>query len=285
MCVVLKNSLVFKKVFLFRLRLLFFFIFHFLVFENKDLGFLLSVTKSAGAAERVAMVVTRRHRTLGIWFWMSSWYVCSLMTLLMTKTILSTKRVDVNELGIAQLLTTAFLGSLKVLGPSILQVMNCTRMRRPMFQSYRKQRRKSDGILPVSHDLNNSGRGSKQVKAKRSGSRFWEDMIYLGLLRGSTVALKLLSLSLLAASFTETVKASAPIVTVLFAWLILKEKTTLRLVASLFPIMAGLIICSATELSFNTIGFMVSKHLNAFKIQLLTKLFFVLFFCSQPKLN
>eukprot|EP00729_Bicosta_minor_P015798 gene15798-25310_t len=80
-------------------------------------------------------------------------------------------------------------------------------------------------------------------------------MVLVGIMRGATVILGLVSLSHVAVSFTETIKASAPIFTVLFASLILGEQTSWQVNVALIPVMGGLMICSATELSFDMIGF------------------------------
>jgi solute carrier family 35 protein E2 len=80
-------------------------------------------------------------------------------------------------------------------------------------------------------------------------------MLFVGAMRGMTVLLGLVSLSHVAVSFTETIKASAPLFTVIFARVILGEVTKAPVVLSLFPVMIGLVLCSATELSFDMIGF------------------------------
>ena len=91
---------------------------------------------------------------------------------------------------------------------------------------------------------------------------FWRDMLLVGAMRGTTVLLGLVSLSHVAVSFTETIKASAPLFTVLFARLILGEVTTTPVVLSLFPVMLGLVLCSATELSYDAIGFIAAVSNN-----------------------
>ena len=50
-----------------------------------------------------------------------------------------------------------------------------------------------------------------------------------------------------AVSFTETVKSSAPFFTVIFARLMLNERTSLAVNLSLLPVVGGLALCSATE--------------------------------------
>jgi solute carrier family 35, member E2 len=67
-------------------------------------------------------------------------------------------------------------------------------------------------------------------------------MILVGFMRFSTVMLGLVSLNFVPVSFTETIKSSAPFFTVLFAWLILGEKTSGLVKLSLIPI-AGAVDC------------------------------------------
>ena len=46
------------------------------------------------------------------------------------------------------------------------------------------------------------------------------------------------------------------LITVVFAWLILRERTGPMVLASLLPIMVGLLLTSTTDLSFDMVGFM-----------------------------
>jgi len=84
---------------------------------------------------------------------------------------------------------------------------------------------------------------------------FVKQMTIVGGLRFATVLLGLLALNFVAVSFTETVKSSAPAFTVLISRLILGQVTGMYVKLSLLPVMGGLAICSANELSFNIIGF------------------------------
>ena len=80
--------------------------------------------------------------------------------------------------------------------------------------------------------------------------------------RFTTVVLGLVALKFVAVSFTETIKSSAPIFTVLIAYLLLREKTGIYVMLSLIPIMSGLALCSAYELSFNVQGFIAALSTN-----------------------
>uniref|UniRef100_A0A8C9X449 Solute carrier family 35 member E2B n=1 Tax=Sander lucioperca TaxID=283035 RepID=A0A8C9X449_SANLU len=87
-------------------------------------------------------------------------------------------------------------------------------------------------------------------------------MLFVGLMRFSTVVLGLVSLKNVAVSFAETVKSSAPIFTVIMSRLILGEYTGLWVNLSLLPVMAGLGLCTATEISFNMLGFTAALSTN-----------------------
>lgn len=70
-------------------------------------------------------------------------------------------------------------------------------------------------------------------------------------------------------SFAETVKSSAPVFTVFLAWLLMSEKTSWLVCMSLLPIMGGLALCSANELSFNAAGFAAAMTTNLSEWQVL----------------
>lgn len=63
-------------------------------------------------------------------------------------------------------------------------------------------------------------------------------------------------------SFTETVKSTAPFFTVILAWMILGERCGILVMLSLVPVMGGLALCSAYELSFNFVGFAAALATN-----------------------
>ena len=109
-------------------------------------------------------------------------------------------------------------------------------------------------------------------------------MIYVGVMRGATVILGLVSLSHVAVSFTETIKASAPMFTVIFSRIILGQETSNEVMLSLIPVMMGLVVCSATEWSFDAIGFPI--HLENFYIiaSKYPKLRFVIDHLMKPKI-
>lgn len=80
--------------------------------------------------------------------------------------------------------------------------------------------------------------------------------------RFSTVVLGLVALKYVAVSFTETVKSSAPLFTVFISQVLIGEYTGFYTFLSLIPIMGGLALCSAYELSFNIQGFIAALATN-----------------------
>ena len=171
-----------------------------------------------------------------IGFWMGSWYLCSLITLFSNKYILTDLGGNVQTLGVVQMLTTATMGAVKVYGPGLIGQQN----------------------------KKNPKTNSKPIRppAPHENPNFWRNMVYVGVMRGATVILGLVSLSHVAVSFTETIKASAPMFTVIFSRIILGQETSNEVMLSLVPVMLGLVVCSATEWSFDTIGFLAAVSNN-----------------------
>ncbi len=82
------------------------------------------------------------------------------------------------------------------------------------------------------------------------------------LFRFTTVLLGLIALNYVAVSFTETIKSSAPIFTVVISRILLGEKTGFYVNMSLIPVMLGLALCSSNELSFDIRGFAAALATN-----------------------
>ncbi|XP_019432460.1 PREDICTED: triose phosphate/phosphate translocator, non-green plastid, chloroplastic-like [Lupinus angustifolius] len=77
-----------------------------------------------------------------------------------------------------------------------------------------------------------------------------------------------MSLGKVAVSFTHTIKASEPFFSVILSAMFLGEMPTTWVVASLVPIVGGVALASATEASFNWVGFssaMASNLTNQFR--------------------
>ena len=155
-------------------------------------------------------------------------YACSGATLFGNKHILSTLNCDPNVLAMSQMCWTAFFGALKMYGPRLCGL-------------------------------------GKEVTTPHSSQplqNFVVDMVAVGLMRFATVMLGLVSLKFVAVSFTETVKSSAPFFTVIFARMMLGERTSTMVNLSLLPVVGGLALCSVTELSFNYVGFFAAVANN-----------------------
>lgn len=173
----------------------------------------------------------------------TAWYLTSFGTLLLNKYLLGTLGISPNGLACVQMTSTAIYGALKTL--SAREVIQQAR------QAWSRRRRKvetSDGNGVDPED-------PKPQDAPGSWRRVVLQMAFVGGMRFSTVVLGLVSLQFVAASFTETIKASAPFFTVIITYLMRGEQTSCRVVTSLVPVAGGLFLVSSTELSFNVIGF------------------------------
>jgi len=202
-------------------------------------------------------------------FSLSTWYVFSLVHLLMMKTLLSEKGCNPVEIGLVQMSVTALFGGIHVLGPGV---------RSKLWKKVGLKRKMSGKPLCTLGDKESPLGGACEERVYGPGkdqsdklysvgklirnAEFWKYVVVLGAIRGSTTMLGLVSLSYVAASFTETIKASAPLATVLFSWMILGERTSLPVLLSLFPVMGGLVLCTSSELSFHTIGFLAALFNN-----------------------
>ncbi|CAH1130280.1 unnamed protein product [Ceutorhynchus assimilis] len=91
---------------------------------------------------------------------------------------------------------------------------------------------------------------------------FYRHMVLVGSFRFTTVVLGLVALNYVAVSFTETIKSSAPLFTVVISRLLLGEQTSFYVNLSLLPVMSGLALCSVNELSFDMVGFLAAMATN-----------------------
>ncbi|NP_001133715.1 solute carrier family 35 member E2 isoform X1 [Salmo salar] len=164
----------------------------------------------------------------GVWnskslVYLGLWYFFSFCTLFLNKYILSLLEGEPSMLGAVQMISTTIIGFVKMYVPCCLY------------------QHKSRTEYP---------------------SNFLMIMLFVGLMRFTSVVLGLVSLKNVAVSFAETVKSSAPIFTVIMSRLILGEYTGMWVNLSLFPVMAGLALCTATEISFNMLGFSAALSTN-----------------------
>lgn len=102
----------------------------------------------------------------------------------------------------------------------------------------------------------------KTPERKQTPRNFHRNMMIVGSLRYTTVLLGMFALDYLEISFTETVKSTAPAFTVIISKVLLGEVTGKYVKLSLLPVMGGLALCSANELSFHLIGFFAALGTN-----------------------
>jgi solute carrier family 35 protein E2 len=156
--------------------------------------------------------------------WLILWYLSSFLTLFMNKHTLDAFQAEPFLFSTIQIVVSTVFGAIN--------------MRYPCYM----------------------GRASKDCV--RRPMKFYTSMSFVGLTRFLVVFLSLLSLEYVAVSFTETVKSSAPLFTVFISWLVLREQNGIYVQLSLLPIMTGLMLCSAYELSFTMIGFLAALGTN-----------------------
>ena len=227
-------------------------------------------------------------------FWITCWYGTSLATLFLNKIILSRPGSSVHVLGMCQMTTAAVLGGWSTFGgadyvydkaiwlyrclPDAVQCRVGLNVGGGKERSSRvgggnnlgrkgSELTDSEGVgSPTKGDQSSSGTPSKQGADSATSSgysfHFVRDMSIVGVLRGLTVVLGLIALEHVPVSFVETIKSTAPAFTVVFAKLILQERTATPVMLTLIPIVAGLILCSASELRFDTIGFVAAVMNN-----------------------
>ncbi|XP_075406194.1 solute carrier family 35 member E2B [Tenrec ecaudatus] len=193
----------------------------------------LVLTQGDGVPEESVLTITITETTviesdLGVWssralLYLTLWFFFSFCTLFLNKYILSLLEGEPSMLGAVQMLSTTLIGCVKIFVPCCL---------------YQHKSR-------LSYPPN-----------------FIMTMLFVGLMRFATVVLGLVSLKNVAVSFAETVKSSAPIFTVIMSRMILGEYTGLLVNLSLIPVMGGLALCTATELSFNVLGFSAALSTN-----------------------
>ncbi|XP_074780934.1 solute carrier family 35 member E2B isoform X1 [Athene noctua] len=201
------------------------------LFANRSEKFVIARSDSVPEENVLKITITETtviESDLGIWnshalIYLTLWFFFSFCTLFLNKYILSLLEGEPSMLGAVQMLSTTFIGCIKMFVPCCL---------------YQHKTR-------ISYPPN-----------------FIMIMLFVGLMRFATVVLGLVSLKNVAVSFAETVKSSAPIFTVIMSRMILGEYTGLLVNLSLIPVMGGLALCTATEISFNILGFSAALSTN-----------------------
>lgn len=150
------------------------------------------------------------------------WYMFSFLTLFFNKYILMDDRNDPTILGSCQLLMCIIGGYFHTKIPI--------------------------GMITSTKDPRSPSKGPIFTLLKRRLSKL---VILVGCLRFSTLLLGLVALWYAPVSFAETVKSSAPVFTVILTRIVLGETASIATLLSLIPVVAGLVICSAYELSFS----------------------------------
>ncbi|CAE8601781.1 unnamed protein product, partial [Polarella glacialis] len=196
---------------------------------------------------------------LQIAIFVTLWYLTSFGTLLLNKYLLTTLLVKPNTLACVQMVSTAIYGALKTLRTADV-VRLCGEARIILRGSGRGNSKVEDDLefSPPADD----GDGEKGRLPLDRWRRGMFQMGLVGLMRFATVILGLVSLQHVAASFTETIKASAPFFTVIIAYFMIGEQTSIPVLLSLVPVATGLVLVSSTELSFNVVGFCAAVGTN-----------------------
>ncbi|NXC71847.1 S35E2 protein, partial [Anhinga anhinga] len=206
------------------------------LFANRSEKFVIARSDSVPEENVLKITITETtviESDLGIWnshalIYLTLWFFFSFCTLFLNKYILSLLEGEPSMLGAVQMLSTTFIGCIKMFVPCCL---------------YQHKTR-------ISYPPN-----------------FIMIMLFVGLMRFATVVLGLVSLKNVAVSFAETVKSSAPIFTVIITVIKLRlifffSFAGLLVNLSLIPVMGGLALCTATEISFNILGFSAALSTN-----------------------
>lgn len=189
----------------------------------------------------------------------TAWYLTSFGTLLLNKHIMNTLHIQPNTLAVVQMVSTAIYGALKT-----LHVSDVLRGARQVCPPDGKALSgdKDKGANGIDRDLEDPTSPSFKGHVRGTWRRSLAQMGFVGAMRFATVVLGLVSLKHVAASFTETIKSTAPFFTVVIAYVMLGERTSPLAVLSLVPVAAGLVMVTYAELSFNMVGFSAAVATN-----------------------
>lgn len=233
----------------------------------------LGLSRAEGVPEEPVLTITITETTalesdLGVWstralVYLSLWFFFSFCTLFLNKYILSLLEGEPSVLGAVQMLSTACIGCVKIFVPCCLY-QHKARLSFPpnfiltmLFVGLMRWAECAPPQLPWQNCCEVPRLGTAPAAVGCT-----DPPRALFTFRFATVVLGLVSLKNVAVSFAETVKSSAPIFTVIMSRMILGEYTGLLVNLSLIPVMGGLALCTATEISFNILGFSAALSTN-----------------------
>jgi solute carrier family 35 protein E1 len=104
--------------------------------------------------------------------------------------------------------------------------------------------------------------GTKIVKFEKPSGDFMKNVTLVALLHAVGHSLTNVSFATVAVSFTHTIKTLEPVFSSIGSYLVNGQVYSLPVYLSLIPIMAGVAICAATELSFTWLGFSTAMASN-----------------------
>lgn len=161
------------------------------------------------------------------------WYMCSALTLYTNKYIMATRKVDPTLIGTFQMIVATLCGYIQL--------------------RYKQRNAKGKGLI---------GEKSDSLDIDYKSTKFWGNMLIIGILRLFSIVLGLMALKQATISFVETIKSSSPLFTVIISKLLIGEHTGFYTKVSLVPIMIGLALCSSFELNFSLFGFLAAILTN-----------------------
>jgi len=103
---------------------------------------------------------------------------------------------------------------------------------------------------------------TRLVKFEKPDSTFMKNVALVSLCHAVGHSLTNVSFATVAVSFTHTIKTLEPVFSSIGSYLVNGQVYSLPVYASLIPIMGGVALCSATELSFTWLGFSTAMASN-----------------------
>jgi solute carrier family 35 protein E1 len=104
--------------------------------------------------------------------------------------------------------------------------------------------------------------GTKLVKYQKPSNSFLKGALFVAMFHGVGHVVTNVSFATVAVSFTHTIKTLEPVFSSIISFLVTGTVYSPVIYASLLPIMGGVALCSATELSFTWVGFITAMMSN-----------------------